>query len=77
VGTGLHAKVGYLADSATDPAFRGRGFHAALSRRRVADATAAGVDVICRGAEFLSTSHCNIERAGMRVLFIRSIWTAR
>jgi GNAT superfamily N-acetyltransferase len=72
----VHAKVGYLADSATDPAIRGRGFHAALLRRRIADATAAGVDLICSGADFLSTSHRNMERAGMRVLFIRSIWTA-
>jgi ribosomal protein S18 acetylase RimI-like enzyme len=72
----LHAKVGYLADGATDPAFRGRGLHAALLRRRMADASAAGVDFVCSGAEFLSTSHRNMERIGMRVAFIRSIWTA-
>jgi hypothetical protein len=72
----VHARVGYLADAATDPAFRGRGLHGSLLRRRLADAAAAGVDLMCSGAEFLSTSHRNMERAGMRVGFIRTIWTA-
>jgi GNAT superfamily N-acetyltransferase len=71
----LHAKVGYCADGATDPEFRGRGLHAALLRRRIADATAAGADFVCSGAEFLSASHRNMERVGMRVLFVRAIWT--
>jgi GNAT superfamily N-acetyltransferase len=69
--------VGYFADSATDPAFRGRGLHAALLHRRLLDASAAGVDFVCSGADFLSTSHRNMERAGMRLLFLRSIWTPR
>jgi len=70
-----HAGVGYFADSATAPAFRGRGLHSALLRRRLRDASAAGVDFVCSGADFLSTSHRNMERAGMRILFLRSIWT--
>jgi len=71
----IHQRVGYLADSATDPAFRGRGLHAALLRRRLRDVSAAGVDFVCSGANFLSTSHRNMERAGMRLLFLQSIWT--
>jgi len=71
----VRAKIGYLADGATDPTFRNRGFHTALLRRRIADATAAGVEIICSGAQFLSASHRNMERIGMRVLFTRSIWT--
>ena len=70
-----HAGVGYLADAATDPAFRGRGLHATLLRRRIHDASAAGVEVICSGAGFLSTSHRNMERAGMRLLFLHTTWT--
>jgi ribosomal protein S18 acetylase RimI-like enzyme len=70
-----HEGVGYLADSATDPAFRGRGLHSALLRRRAQDACTAGVDFICSGADFLSTSHRNMERVGMRLLFLRAIWT--
>lgn len=71
----IHAGVGYFADSATDPAFRRRGLHAALLRRRLRDASAAGVDFVCSGADFLSTSHRNMERIGMRLLFLRAIWT--
>lgn len=68
-------QVGYCADAATTPAFRGRGLQTALLRRRIADATAAGVDFVCSGASYLSASHRNMERAGMRVQFVRAIWT--
>jgi ribosomal protein S18 acetylase RimI-like enzyme len=71
----VHSGVGYLADSATDPAFRGQGLHTALLYRRMRDASAAGVDFVCSGAAFLSTSHRNMERAGMRLLFLRATWT--
>jgi GNAT superfamily N-acetyltransferase len=71
----IHAGVGYFADSATDPAFRGRGLHMALLRRRLFDASAAGVDFVCSGADFLSASHRNMERVGMRLLFLHLVWT--
>jgi GNAT superfamily N-acetyltransferase len=71
----VHDGVGYFADSATDPAFRQRGLHLALLARRLQDARAAGADLVCSGADFLSTSHRNMERVGMRVLFLRAIWT--
>ncbi len=67
-------RIGYLADSATEPQFRGRGLHLALLRRRTQDAAAAVVDFVCGGADFLSISHRNMERAGMRLLFLRTIW---
>jgi ribosomal protein S18 acetylase RimI-like enzyme len=70
----VHRHVGYCADAATDPVFRGRGLHTALLARRIADAGAAGVDFVCSGADFLSTSHRNMERVGMRLQFVRSIW---
>jgi ribosomal protein S18 acetylase RimI-like enzyme len=72
----LHDKVGYFADSATDPAARGRGLQTALLARRWQDARAAGADIVCSGAAFLSASHRNMERLGMRLQFTRAIWTA-
>ena len=69
-------KVGYCADAATVPAFRGRGLQTALLQRRIADASAAGVDFICSGAEFLSDSQRNMQRTGMRLQFVRAVWTA-
>jgi ribosomal protein S18 acetylase RimI-like enzyme len=67
--------VGYFADAATDPAFRGRGLQAALLARRWREAAAAGVDFVCSGADPLSTSHRNMERIGLRLQFLRAIWT--
>ena len=71
----MHEKTGYCADAATDPGFRGRGLHRALMAQRIADAAAAGADFVCSGATFLSASHRNMERAGMRVQFVRALWT--
>jgi hypothetical protein len=67
--------VGYLADACCDPLWRGRGLHTALLARRIRQCQERGVDFICSGAGFLSTSHRNMERAGMRIQFNRSIWT--
>lgn len=71
----IDGNVGYLADASCDPAFRGRGLHAALLERRIGEAIAAGVDFICSGAAFQSTSHRNMERAGLRIQFNRATWT--
>lgn len=70
----LRDKVGYCADATTRPEFRGHGLQTALLQRRIAQANAAGVDFVCSGADFLSTSHRNMERAGMRVQFVRAVW---
>jgi ribosomal protein S18 acetylase RimI-like enzyme len=71
----LHDRIGYLADAATHPSLRRRGFQSALLRRRIRDAGAAGADVVFSGATPFSTSHRDMERAGMSVHFIRSLWT--
>ena len=65
----IHEDVAYLADAAT------RGLHLALLAHRLQDARASGADFVCSGANFLSTSHRNMERVGMRVLFLRAAWT--
>ena len=66
----------YCADATTDPAFRRRGLHSALLHRRIMDARAARVDLATSGAEFLSGSYRNMERIGMRLMFMRAIWSA-
>jgi ribosomal protein S18 acetylase RimI-like enzyme len=71
----VHDRVGYLADSATDPSFRRRGLQVALLRRRIRDAGLAGADLVFSGAEPLSSSHRNMERVGMRLQFTRAKWT--
>ena len=69
-------KVGYCAEAAIDPAVRRRGLGTALLDRLIADASAAGVDFVCSGAALLSEPQRIMERAGMRVLFVRGLWTA-
>ena len=67
----------YLADCAVDPRHRRRGVHRALLDRRCDDATNDGAEVIFSGADFLSTSHRNMLRKGLALLFTKAIWTWR
>jgi ribosomal protein S18 acetylase RimI-like enzyme len=71
----LHDRIGYFADAATHPDFRGRGLQTALLHHRRALAKANGAELIYSGAEFGSSSHRNMERLGMRVLHTRALWT--
>lgn len=67
--------VGYLATSATLPAMRGMGTHLALIRRRMSDAAQAGCTVVMGQAAHGSTSHRNMERAGLKLAYSKSIWS--
>jgi ribosomal protein S18 acetylase RimI-like enzyme len=71
----LHDGIGYLADATANPSFRRRGFQPALLRRRIGDAGASGAAIVFSGATPFSISPSNMERAGMRVQFVRSLWT--
>ena len=69
--------VGCLASAATLPAFRKRGVQSALIRARIADARAAGCDMVASLAAFGSSSQRNLERAGLRIAYSRAIWRLR
>jgi hypothetical protein len=71
----LRDGVGYLADAATNPAFRRLGFQSALLRGRIRHAAESGADLVMSGATPYSTSHRNIERCGLRLQFMSSLWT--
>jgi ribosomal protein S18 acetylase RimI-like enzyme len=66
----------YLADSAVDPRYRGRGVHRALLDRRCADAAASDCELVFAGAGYISTSLRNMLRKGLGVLCTNAIWTA-
>jgi GNAT superfamily N-acetyltransferase len=72
----MHGTTAYCGDATTDPAFRRRGLHSALLHRRIMDARHAGADLVTSGAEFLSASYRNMERIGMRLMFLRAAWSA-
>ena len=65
--------VGYLADGATLPAFRGRGLQSLLIERRLDDAAALGCTIACSQASFASTSHRNLQRAGLSAGFTKLV----
>jgi len=67
--------VCYLADASTDPAFRNRGLQSALLAHRLQHAAKVGARFACSGAAFGSVSHRNMERAGMKLQFVRALWT--
>jgi hypothetical protein len=70
----VEGATAYCADATTDPAFGRRGLHSALLHRRIMDARAAGADLVTSGAAFLSDSYRNMERMGMRLMFMRAVW---
>jgi ribosomal protein S18 acetylase RimI-like enzyme len=73
----LHDRVGYLANASTVPAFRRRGCQTALVARRIADSAALGCDLIASLTTFGSGSQRTLERAGLRIAYIRTVWRLR
>ena len=70
----MENRIGLLADATTLPDFRGRGFHTAMIHHRIAQAEKRGCDLLTSFVEFGSTSHRNLERAGLRVAYTKSMW---
>jgi GNAT superfamily N-acetyltransferase len=66
--------TGLLADAATLPDFRGRGCHRAMIHHRIAQAEKQNCDLLTSFVEFGSTSHLNLEKAGLRVAYTKGMW---
>jgi hypothetical protein len=66
--------IGLLADAATLPEFRSIGCHTAMIQNRIAHAEKQNCDLLTGFVEFGSTSHLNLERAGLRVAYTKSMW---
>jgi GNAT superfamily N-acetyltransferase len=66
--------IGYLANASTLPEFRGRGCQTALLARRIADASAAGCELVAGQATYGSTSQRNMERIGLRPAVTLTTW---
>jgi hypothetical protein len=67
--------VGYLASASTLPAGRRRGCQRALIHRRLHDAAVGGCDHAVSLATPGTTSHRNLERAGLGVAYTEVFWT--
>lgn len=65
----------YLANASALRPFRNRGCHAALLATRLRDAADAGCEEVIALADVASTSHRNMERAGLHTLATVAQWT--
>ncbi len=74
-GAGLYVGdgIGFLCGAATLANFRRQGVHAALLRRRLADATAAGCDLAVVTTAPGSKSQQNVQRHGFALLYARAV----
>ena len=67
-------EVANLANASTLPEFRGRGLQSALIRARIGAAAAAGSALVCSSASWASQSQRNLECAGLRVAYTKTVW---
>lgn len=72
----LHGDVASLTFSATLPAFRRRGLHQLLIQRRMEEALQEGCNMVVGQCAWLSPSQRNMERCGMQLGYLKSIWSA-
>jgi len=70
----VYGPVASLNTAATLPGHRGKGAQAALIAARIEEARRAGCRWVVAEAELDGTSHKNLERAGLRLLYARQNW---
>ncbi len=73
----IHGDVGYLAAGSVLPEFRGCGLQAALIAARIQCAVAQRCAIVSSGAEWASQSQRNLQRAGLAIAHVKTIWTNR
>ncbi|MCI3918976.1 GNAT family N-acetyltransferase [Paenibacillus sp. TRM 82003] len=67
--------IASLTFAATLPAYRGMGLHQLLLKRRIEEAKRNNCRLVVGQCNFLSQSHRNMERIGMKIGYIRTTWT--
>jgi hypothetical protein len=70
----VHGADAYAATASTVELFRGRGCQAALLARRLTDAAEAGAELFSSLTVLGSPSQRNLERAGLRVAYTKTVW---
>jgi GNAT superfamily N-acetyltransferase len=72
-----HGKLSLLADAAVLPRYRSSGCHTALIQRRIDRAVERGCELLTSFPAFGSNSHRNLERAGLRIAYTKTMWFER
>jgi len=73
----MHKGIASLTFAATLPQYRNKGLQSSLLQRRMDDAQQNNCRLLVGQCSFLSQSHRNMERIGMKVGYIRTTWTER
>ncbi|MBU5444069.1 GNAT family N-acetyltransferase [Paenibacillus sp. MSJ-34] len=68
-------RIASLTFAATLPEYRNQGLQQTLLQRRIREAKRNGCKLAVSQCAFLSQSHRNMERAGMKIGYIRTTWT--
>ena len=72
-----HGKLSLLADAAVLPRYRASGCHTALIQHRIDRAVERGCELLTSFPAFGSNSHRNLERAGLRIAYTKTMWYER
>ncbi|TXK71946.1 GNAT family N-acetyltransferase [Paenibacillus sp. N3.4] len=75
----MHMKnsIASFTFAATLPAYRNQGLQQGLLKRRIAEARRNNCKLAVSQCSFLSQSHRNMERIGMKMGYVRTSWTER
>lgn len=70
-------RIASFTFAATLPEFRGQGLHQYLLNTRIVEAFQQNCELAVGQCAFLSQSHRNMERLGMKLGYIKTTWTER
>lgn len=77
IGCYIKDSIATLAAAATVPSLRKKGIQSALIRKRIYQASLEECNLFVGQAKFGSTSHTNMEKAGMKIGYTKAIWVKK
>ncbi|MDP4097371.1 GNAT family N-acetyltransferase [Paenibacillus sp. P96] len=73
----LKGPTASLTFAGTLPSCRSYGLHCRLLKKRIAEAALADCSLVVSQCAFLSQSHRNMERIGMKIGYVKATWSQR
>lgn len=73
----MHNRIASFTFAATLPEYRRLGLQSRLLKHRIAEAAKHGCRLAVSQCAFLSPSHRNMERVGMKMGYVRTTWTSK
>ncbi|MFB5762130.1 GNAT family N-acetyltransferase [Paenibacillus medicaginis] len=73
----IKGRAASLTFAGTLPSYRNQGLHRMLLKKRLEEAALADCSLVVAQCAFLSQSHRNMEHAGMKIGYVKAIWSQR